>query len=81
MIFKIIEADVERNLTFSNIVNLAYTALEQINYVFTFACKVVKYLKGLFCPVTLECICLLHLFAIKFILERHGEQCPDCFGC
>ena len=27
----IIEADVERSLTFSNVLKLAYTALEQIN--------------------------------------------------
>ena len=39
-----------------------------------------KYLKGLFCLVTLECFCLL-LFMFLFIIERHDEQYPDCFRC
>ena len=34
---------------------------------FTFARKVVKYLKGFFCPVALECFCLHHLFTTKMV--------------
>ena len=67
IVLMIIDADVKRSLTFSNVLKLAYTALEQINKVFTFACKVVKYLKGFFCPVTLECFCMLHLFTTKIV--------------
>ena len=67
IVLMIIDADVKRSLTFSNVLKLAYTALEQINKVFTFACKVVKYLKGFFCPVTLELFCLLHLFTTKIV--------------
>ena len=50
-----------------NAVKLTYMALEQINQVFTFASKAVKYLKGFFCPVTLENFCLLQLFTTKIV--------------
>ena len=63
----IIQADVDRSFTFSNELKLTDATLEQINKVFTFACKVVKYLKGFFCPVTFECFCLLQLFTTNIV--------------
>ena len=34
---------------------------------FHFCSKVVKYLKGFFCPVTLECFCFRHVFIMKTV--------------